>query len=97
MSVLVLFDLETKAGKEEEAVALFAGMFPDTRAFDGCESITLHRDQDAASRFTLVERFASREHYEAYLRWRTERGDVALLGALLAGPPSIRFFDDVDA
>ena len=97
MSVLVLFDCEAGAGSEEAVMARFAELFPDTRAFDGCESCTLHRDQDAPGRFVLVERWATRANYEAYLQWRTERGDVERLAPLLAGPPTIRYFDDTPA
>ena len=45
----------------------------------------------------MIERWRSRADYEAYLAWRTERGDLDTLGAMLAGPPSIRYFDAVDA
>ncbi|MGH8990183.1 MAG: hypothetical protein ACRDZ7_01485 [Acidimicrobiia bacterium] len=30
------------------------------------------------------------------LAWRTERGDFAKVVSMLAGPPSIRYFDGVD-
>ena len=41
----------------------------------------------------LVERWATRKHYEDYLAWRQQRGDLDKLAAALAGPPSIRYFD----
>jgi len=95
MSVLVLFDVEALAGRAEELIAVFGEVLPDTRAFDGCEGVTVHRDQDAPERLVLVERWASRPHYEAYLRWRTELGDPRL-GALSTAPPALRFLDDVE-
>ena len=36
-------------------------------------------------------------HYEKYLAWREETGILQQLSAALEGPPSIRFFDLVDA
>jgi quinol monooxygenase YgiN len=47
---------------------------------------------------TLVfyERWASRDHYQKYLAWRTETGAVNQLSAKLTAPPSIRYFEQVD-
>jgi len=96
MSVVVLFEPQAAPGKEDELVSLLAEILPDTRAFDGCGSLTVHRDQDEPGRLVLVERWASRDHHAAYLRWRADRGDIERLGALLAGPPSTRFCDDLE-
>jgi quinol monooxygenase YgiN len=41
----------------------------------------------------IVEQWDSRQQYENYLAWRTERGDMEVFGAMMAGPPNIRFFD----
>jgi len=97
MSVLVLFESVAAAGSEDELASLFAELLPDTRAFEGCEYVTLHRDQDAPDRFMLVERFTTRASYEAYVEWRVQRGDVDRLSRLLAERPGPRFFDDIDA
>jgi quinol monooxygenase YgiN len=96
MSTLVLFEVEARAGKAQELIALFEEVLPDTRAFDGCEGVTVHRDQDAPDRLVLVERWASRSHYEAYRQWRAERADPRP-AALCVAPPAVRYLDDVDA
>jgi len=95
MSVLVLLEPEAAEGKVDEMIETFRTVLVDTRAFDGCESVTVHRDQDSPNRLVLVERWASRPHYERYLQWRAERGDLDRLGALAVGPPVIRYFDEV--
>jgi hypothetical protein len=41
----------------------------------------------------FVESWDSKEQYEKYLGWRTERGDIDKLVGWMAGPPSIRHFD----
>jgi hypothetical protein len=33
------------------------------------------------------------QHYENYLAWRQQRGDLDKLATALVGPPSIRYFD----
>jgi quinol monooxygenase YgiN len=96
MSVLVLLEPEAADGKIDELIAVFNAVLPDTRAFDGCEGVTVHRDQDAPNKLVLVERWASRPHYERYFQWRLDRGDIEKLGALAAGPPVIRYFDEVE-
>jgi quinol monooxygenase YgiN len=96
MSTIVLFEVEARAGKAEELIALFEEVLPDTRAFDGCEGVTVHRDQDAPDKLLLIERWASRSHYETYLAWRAERADPRP-AALCVAPPALRFLDDVAA
>ena len=43
-----------------------------------------------------VQRWDSKEHYQKYLAWRVETGVLGELEPLLAGEPSIRFFDPID-
>ncbi len=94
MSTLVLFEAEALAGRGEELVALFEEVLPDTRAYEGCEGVTVHRDQDHPDRLVLIERWTTRPLYDAYLQWRAERNDPRL-PALLTKPPSISYLDDV--
>ena len=96
MSTLVHFEADALAGKAEDLIALFQEVLPDTRAYDGCEGVTVHRDQDAPDRLVLLERWSSRSRYEEYLQWRAERGDPRL-AALLTRPPAIRYLDEVGA
>jgi quinol monooxygenase YgiN len=97
MSVLVLFESQAADGKADELVAMFAELLPDTRKFDGCESITLHRDIDDPEHLVLVERWGSRAQYEAYLQWRADRGDIDRIAPLMARRPEPQYYDDVDA
>ncbi len=43
----------------------------------------------------FVEDWDSREQYEKYLAWRTERGDLEKLMGWLSGEPSIRYYGNV--
>ena len=96
MATLVLFEADARAGKADDLIALFEEVLPDTRAYQGCDSVTVHRDQDVPDRLVLLERWTSRSQYEEYLQWRAERGDPRL-AAMLTRPPAIRYLDDVDA
>ncbi len=95
MSILVLLEVKAQPGKVDEFKSDLEEALPDTRAFDGCEGVTAHENQDDPGQITLIERWGSKSAYEAYTAWREERGDLARLAGLVSGPPSIRYFDDV--
>lgn len=94
MSVLVIVELTTKPERTSEFVPLLAALLPGTRGFDGCEVCNVYVDQDDPTRFSIVETFTSRAHYERYFAWRVESGDLVALGELLAGPPVHHYLDD---
>jgi quinol monooxygenase YgiN len=96
MSVTVLLEPTIAPGRTEDMIALLNEVLPDTRGFEDCENVVLHRDQDDPTRVLLIERWTSRAAFEAYLQWRADRGDNDRLGALSAGPPSIRYLDAIN-
>ena len=96
MSVTVVLEFEAQPDKVAAVRELFRKLLPDTRAYEGFESLTVHQNQEHPSAFPIWEHWATRQQYEAYLAWRTETGALGDLGAMLTGPPSIRFFDFVD-
>ena len=58
----------------------------------GFESLTVHQNQEDPAAFLIWELWNTRQNYETYLAWRTETGALADLVAMLASPPSFRFF-----
>ncbi len=96
MSVLVTLDVQAKPESLGELVSALKGILPDTRAYEGCQGIDIYANQDDPHNMIFVEHWDSREQYEKYLSWRTETGVMDQLGALLAGPPTFKYFDRVD-
>lgn len=94
---MVVLELQSSAENIEQLKSIFKEILPDTRKYDGCQSIEVFDNQDDANNLILVERWESRQHYEAYLAWRTETGTLNTIGSLATQPPSIRFYDAVDA
>ena len=97
MSIKVILELNLKP---EVADAVANGMgqtLVDTRAFEGCEEITVVRDQDDPGRVLVLEQWATRENYEAYLAWRTERGDMDGLADISTQPYRVSYLDYVRA
>ncbi len=99
MSIAVLLELQVKPESESvgDMKAYLKEILPDTRAYDGCEGLDVYGNMDDTGNLVLYELWASRPQYEKYLGWRSETGVVDKLGSMLAGPPSIRYFDPVDA
>lgn len=96
MSVVVLLEIKVKPEAVNEVKAFLKDVLPDTRSYAGCQGIDIYNNADDATNFVFYERWDSREHYQKYLSWRTETGVLDKLGAKLAGPPSIRYYDRVD-
>ncbi len=96
MSIKVLLEVNAKSENIEEVKALLKQTLGDTRSYDGCEGLDVILNQDDASNLILLETWKTRQHYEKYLAWRQETGALEALGAMLAQPPSIRFYDNSD-
>jgi quinol monooxygenase YgiN len=95
--VTVLLEVTCKPDRADDAVDVLRAALPDTRAFAGCLGVELLRDQDDAAKLLLVERWESRDHQKAYLRWRAGDGATVGLPETLAAPPSTRYLDDTGA
>ena len=95
MSVTVFLELDLKPENVNDLKSFMRDELHYTRGFDGCNSITIQKNQDDPSNLVFVENWDSKEQFENYLGWRTERGDVEKMGAWLAVPPSIRYFNNI--
>jgi quinol monooxygenase YgiN len=96
VAVIVLLEFEVKPEAIESMKAMLKEILPDTRSFAGCQGVDVGSDADNPARFVFCERWASRDHYESYLSWRTETGMMEQFGAKLAGAPMIRHFNRAD-
>ena len=97
MAVTALLDLQAKPDQADALVRLFKDILGDTRKYDGCLGIEAQRNLDDPNNIVLIERWETRGHHEKYMAWRTETGVMETLGAMLAGPPSIRYYEDTGA
>ena len=95
MSVLVTLDLKVKPENAGDLKNYLRDELHHTRESDGCNGITIHSDQDDPNHLLFVEDWDSRQQYEKYLSWRTERGDVEKLIGWLAGDPVFSYYDNV--
>lgn len=96
MSIKVFLEVDAKPECIEELKQTLAAILPDTRAYDGCLGAEVKGNQDDELNLIVFESWETRAKYEAYLAWRTETGAVDALVAMLSGPPSIRYYDNLD-
>ncbi len=84
-------------GKRDELVDTLVSILPDTRAFDGCNSIAFTESADSPGALLLIEDWDSMEQYDAYKAWRRESG-TSVLGGDLVEPDSVAtsFFTVID-
>ena len=86
--MIVTITFSATEGNRDALVEKLLSILPDTRAFDGCNSITFVESQEAAGNLTLIEDWASSKQYDAYKAWRKESG-TSVLGSDLVDPASL--------
>ena len=87
MSIVVTLTLKAAEGRYEELAKVMQAILPDTAARPGAELI--RAAGDAASRTIIVyEEWDCLESQQAYMAWRTERGDLNDIGPMLGAPPN---------
>lgn len=86
--MIVTITFSATDGNRDALVAKLLSILPDTRAFEGCNSITFVEAQAAPGTLTLIEDWESAEHYDAYKAWRRESG-TSVLGSDLVEPASL--------
>ncbi|MDO9407959.1 putative quinol monooxygenase [Patulibacter sp.] len=87
MLVVALFDLHAAPGRADDVAAVLHRILVDTRAFDGNREATVIRDLDDPHHITVLNRWDSTDHHDAYLAWRAGDGAVTDLGPLLDRDP----------
>ena len=96
MSVMVLLETRIKSKEISNMKSYLDEILPDTRAYDGCQSLDVYFNTDDTGNMVMVEFWDSRAHYEKYLNWRTETGVLDKVGAMFSEPPIIRYYDRTD-
>jgi quinol monooxygenase YgiN len=97
MSVMVLLEAPVKSEEISKMKSYLAEILPSSREYGGCRGFEVYFNTEDKGRMVVVEHWDSRPQHEKYLAWRTETGVMAKLGGMLAGPPSIRYFEKADA
>jgi quinol monooxygenase YgiN len=92
MACQVLLEFRIREGCHDKLKQKFVELLPATRAFDGCISIYMVQDQADPAKIVIVEAWDTKAHYDKYLQWRVDRGDMDALATMLENP-TWRFLD----
>ncbi len=96
MSVTVILAFSVQPERAEEFKLVLKGLLPDTRAYDGCQSVDVYQDQDNPGQIQLIENWESKAHQQRYQAWREETHVAEVVGPFMSGEPTFRFFDKQD-
>lgn len=89
MSVVVILTLKAAEDQYEAlAATMETKILPDTAKRDGAELISAAGDEKTKT-VTVYEVWDRIESQQSYMAWRTERGDIAKLVAMLREPPQV--------
>jgi quinol monooxygenase YgiN len=94
MPITVVLELNLKADHVDAVLAGLREILPDTRAFDGCVSVSVVRDADDPSHIALIERWEQRSDQERYFAWRQETGSLAAMADAATGPPRVTYYEE---
>ena len=79
MSILVNLQLKAKQGQVPNLLETFKELLPGTRAYEGCHWVKLTTNIEDENVLEVVSQWDSKEHYDTYIKWRTEAGVIAAL------------------
>ena len=95
MAITSILDLQLKADSLDSAHQVIHATLAATRAFPGCQDVTVLVDSTDPAHVAVYETWESMEHDDAYRAWRaTPEGtaDLAGLGSILAAAPRLTRF-----
>lgn len=93
MSVSVTMTIKAGRGKFDELKEKLGANLVATRAFAGCEMISLVAPRGDSDVLLLIEQWEKLENFHAYKAWRTESGTSVLSGDLVTEPPTVVISD----
>ena len=93
MAVTAFLDLHLRDDAIAGAPAVLAETLKDTRAFAGCLGLEVLQDVADGAHLTVVERWESLQHDDAYRAWRATPAGASRLGELVAAPPVLTRYE----
>lgn len=93
---IVHMTLTIAPGRQDAFETMMCTEAPLTRAYDGCELFEVYAGPNPGE-IIFLEHWRSHAASEAYTKWRTDRGDMARLGAFFAAAPKTMILRRVEA
>jgi quinol monooxygenase YgiN len=96
VAVIALLELRLKAGAPDGGLGVVHETLAATRAFPGCQDVTVLVDRADPAHVVVHETWESAEADAAYRAWRATPEGRSGLGSVLAGPPALTMFTVAD-
>jgi quinol monooxygenase YgiN len=93
LTVSILVEGQLKDGERDGFTEICREAFKVTRDFDGGEHIDLVYNTEDSNNWVFNEIWESKEHYDKYLKFRSEDGTLEAIAGLCENAPSIKIFD----
>jgi quinol monooxygenase YgiN len=97
MSIGVIVDFEFKPGGAAPLIETMKERLPFARSYEGCEMVELYVDHDNPNHLVLVERWASRAHYDKYREWAMAQASTQEVLQSLVGEMKTLYLDETGA
>jgi heme oxygenase (mycobilin-producing) len=94
--VTAILDLQLRADALDRANDVMRETLTATRAFPGCQSVTVLVDSADPTHVAVYEQWESPEADAAYRAWRTTPEGASDLRTVLAAPPTLTMFTVLD-
>jgi quinol monooxygenase YgiN len=95
MSTFVTNEFHAKPGRGSDVLALLLELALESAGRSGCQHISIRRNQDDPDNVMGDTQWATRQHYDDYLAWRTANGFTAKFDEMLVQPMMIRYFGEI--
>ena len=92
MAITAILELQLKADSLETAHQVIRDTLTATRAFPGCQGVTVLVDSNDPTHVVFYEAWDSIEHDRAYRAWRATPEGASELGSIMAAPPKLTLF-----
>jgi quinol monooxygenase YgiN len=96
VAITAILELQLKADSLETAHDVIHATLTATRAFPGCQGVTVLVDSGDPAHVVLYEAWESAEHDRAYRAWRATPEGASNLGSIMAAPPRLTYFTVAD-
>lgn len=83
--VMITVKIEIKPEVVDGFMESLPASMEETKSRPGCQSLTCVRNKDNPNLLLFVETWESTEAYDAYVAWRTERGEMDGYAAIAVG------------
>ena len=93
-SIFVTLTVKIKHHLKEEYLNSIRELMPKIKSFEGCCSIYFCEHQEGLGEFEFFSKWKSREHYDKYVKWRSDENIVEdFEGKYFESEPVWRFLD----